>query len=401
MNRHRTVAAITAAFGQIVEQAATAAVADAGIQFARPDTASTEPRVYIYLYQVAVNASARNLELPVRSSNGTARQRPFVALDLHYLLTFVGDERKLQPQRMLGSVLSTVHARPLLSPAEIRRAQASANEPALIGDDLEIPVVDVGITPLGLSLEDLSKVWSVFFQTPYALSTAYRASMALLEADIVIQPPLPAQRPRAESGFLSHPVIAQIVSEAGQYQPIDVDTTLVITGVRLRGEQTLVRLAGNDVEPAQTAANRVSLPVPAGAHVVGVHTVRIVHRPWDAAPDDATNEIESNMASFVLQPRVSGVSLTGTIVSVEVIPAVQRGQRAEVLIDQLEVAKPAVHRLECLDFEGDASSVLQAEMTGVGPGAYAVRVRVDGITSRIDIDVASDTVVHRVEVPVP
>jgi hypothetical protein len=401
MNRHRTVAAITAAFGQIVEQAATAAVADAGVHFARPDTAGAEPKVFIYLYQVTPNAAARNLDLPVRSSDGTARQRPFVALDLHYLLTFVGDEKKLQPQRMLGSVVSTVHSRPLLSPEEIRRAQASATDPALIGNDLEVPIVDVRFTPLGLSLEDLSKVWSVFFQTPYALSVVYRASMALLEADIPIQPPLPAQRPRGESGFLSHPEIAQVISAEGQYYPITADTTLVITGIRLRGEQTLVRVAGSDVEPGQATANRITLPVPIAAHVVGVHSVRIVHRPWDAAPDDAANEIESNMVSFILHPRVTGRALAGAILSVDVTPAIRAGQRAEVLLDQLDVEKPAVHRLQCTPFEGDTTSILQADLTDVGPGTYAVRVRVDDVTSRIDIDLANDTVVHTVEIPTP
>ena len=399
MTRHRTVAAITAAFGQIVEQAAAAAVGNAGVHFARPDTAGAEPKVFIYLYQVTPNAAARNLDLPVRTSDGIARQRPFAALDLHYLLTFVGDEKKLEPQKMLGSVVSTMHARPLLSPEAIRKARPSINEPILIGDDLEVPIVDVRFTPLGLSLEDLSKVWSVFFQTPYALSLVYRASMALVEADIPILPPLPAQRPRADSGFLSHPEITQVISSEGQYQPITVDTTLVITGVRLLGEQTLVRVAGSDVAPGQTTASRITLPVPAAAHVVGLHSVRVVHRSWDAGPGDAANEVQSNMASFVLHPRVTGADLDGAIVNVDVTPAIRQEQRAEVLLDQLGVEKPAAHRLECIPFVDEATNTLQADLSRVGRGIYAVRVRVDGVTSRIEIDLASDTVVHTVEVP--
>ncbi len=401
MNRHLTVAAVTAAFGQIVEQAATEAVADAGVHFARPDTTGTEPKVYIYLYQTVVNPAARNLELPVRSSAGVARQRPFTALDLHYLLTFVGDESKLQPQRMMGSVASSVHGRPLLSPAAIRQARVSAAEPPLIGDDLDVPVVDVNLTLLGLSLDELSKVWSVFFQTPYGLSVVYRASMVLLEADVSVQPPLPAQRPRGESGFLAHPAVARVVAEAGQYQPITVDSTLLILGTRLQGEQTLVRVAGTDVEPAQTTASRITLPVPVSAHVVGAHTVRVVHRPWDAVADDASNEVESNAVSFVLIPKVTDVSSAGALVSVDISPVARSEQRAEVLLDQLDVENPASYRLACLAFEGDSTSNLQADLTGVVPGRYAVRVRVDGIASRIDIDLDTDTVVHVVEVPLP
>lgn len=401
MSRHLTVAAVTAAFGRIVANAATAAVNEASVHYARPDTAGVEPKVYIYLYQVTPNAAARNLELPVRSTDGTARQRPFVALDLHYLLTFVGDEKKLQPQTMLGSVVSLINSRPVLSPAEIRIARMPGDDLPLVGSDSDIPIVDVRFTPLGLSLEDMSKVWSVFLQTPYALSVVYRASMALVEADVPILPALPAQRSRGSSGFLANPAIAQVMAIEGQYQPITASGTLLITGVRLQGEQTLVRVAGSDVQPAQLTATRVTLPVPAAAQVVGIHPVRIVHRPWDAAPEDTTNEIESNVASFVLYPHVTSVTLDGTILSVTVTPVIRQEQRGEVLLDQLGVEKPVAYQRRRLPPTDVSSSTLQIDLSGVAGGTYAVRVRVDGFTSLVEIDGETETVVHTVEVPAP
>jgi hypothetical protein len=403
MSRHLTVAAVTTAFGRIVANAATTAVNEASVHYARPDTAGVDPKVYIYLYQVTPNAAARNLDLPVRSGDGTARQRPFVALDLHYLLTFVGDEKKLQPQTMLGSVVSLVNSRPVLSPAEIRIARMPGDDLPLIGADNDIPVVDVRFTPLGLSLEDMSKVWSVFLQTPYALSVVYRASVVLVEADIPIQPALPAQRPRGQSGFQSDPAIAQVMSSAGQYRPITADGTLQITGVRLQGEQTLVRVDGVDAQPAQVSATRITLPVPAAAHAVGMHAVRIVHRPWDAAPEDATNEIESNVASFVLYPDVTSVSRdeTENILSVAVTPSIREEQRGEVLLDQLDAERPRVYQRHRLPPAGGSSSTLQIDLTGVEAGTYAVRVRVDGFTSLVEIDPETEAVVHTVEVPAP
>lgn len=398
MNRHRTIAAVTAAFGQIIDEAATSAVASAVVNYARPDTAGIEPKVYIYMYQVTPNAAARNLEMPVRDSGGVGKQRPFVALDLHYLITFVGDEKKLQPQEMLGSVVGAVHARPLLSPEEIRNAQVSATDPPLIGDDDEVPVVQVRFTPLGLSLEELSKVWSVFFQTPYSLSVVYRASVVLVEADIPIRPSLPAQGTRGTAGPIANPVVAQVMAAAGVYQPITIDSTLVITGKRLRGEQTLVRFAGGDVAPAQINENRITLPVPAVAQVVGLQSVRIVHRPWDAAPGDASNEIESNLASFALHPRVTGVTLAGTTLSVDVTPAVAQAQRADVLLDQLGVDVPAFHQFRRLAFVGESATTLQFDITGVAVGTYGVRVRVDGAASLMEIDQNTGTAIHTVEV---
>ena len=397
MSRHRTVTAVTAAFGQIIEEAATDAVASAVVNYARPETTGIEPKVYIYMYQITPNAAARNLELPVRDTGGTGKQRPFVALDLHYLLTFVGDEKKLQPQDMLGSVVGAVHARPLLSPAEIRSAQVSATDPPIIGDDDEVPVVQVRFTPLGLSLEELSKVWSVFFQTPYSLSVVYRASVVLVEADIPIRPSLPAQRSQGSAGPLANPVVAQVISEAGVYHPITTASTLVITGKRLRGEQTLVRFAGGDVAPAQVSGTRITLPVPAVAQVVGLQSVRIVHRPWDAAAGDASNELESNLASFALHPKVTGVALSGTTLSVDVTPAIGEAQRADVLLDQLFVDAPAFHQVRRLDFTGQTTT-LQFDLTGIAAGTYGVRVRVDGAASLLEIDQDTGTVVHTVEI---
>jgi hypothetical protein len=313
------------------------------------------------------------------------------------LLTFVGDEKKLEPQRMLGSVISAIHARPVLSPSEIRSAQASATDPPLIGDDDDIPIVEARFIPVGLSLDELSKVWSVFFQTPYGLSIVYRASVAVIEADISIRPPLPAQRSKGSGGIMNHPVIAQVMATDGLYQPITPASTLLITGQRLRGEQTLVRFAGGDVEPEQIADTRITLPVPTEAHMAGLHSVRIIHRPWDASPGDTGSDTESNLASFVLYPQVSGVTLTGTDLDVAVTPPVQQAQKAELLLDQLDVDSPVAHQLRRLEFAGGSATTLQFDLTGVAPGRYAVRIRIDGAASRIEIDQATETIIHTVQ----
>ena len=68
--------------------------------------------VNVFLYQVTPNAAWRNADLPTRRANGDLIQRPQAALDLHYLLTFYGDESLLQPQRVLGSVVRTLHCGP-------------------------------------------------------------------------------------------------------------------------------------------------------------------------------------------------------------------------------------------------------------------------------------------------
>ena len=61
----------------------------------------------------------------------------------------------------------------------------------LAGSNLHEAVEQVRFSPLSLSLEDQSKLWSVFFQTPHAVSVAYQASVVLIESDEARSRPCP------------------------------------------------------------------------------------------------------------------------------------------------------------------------------------------------------------------
>ena len=87
-----------------------------------------------------------------------------MALDLHYLLSFHGDEAKLEPQRLLGSVARTLHAHPVLTREMIQDTLQDPLFGFLAGSDLADQVEPVKFTPSFLSLEELSKLWSVFLR---------------------------------------------------------------------------------------------------------------------------------------------------------------------------------------------------------------------------------------------
>ena len=130
MSNHLAIATVTAALGQIAHAAAQSAVAGVGLHFGRPTppTSDLERRkIHVYLYQVTPNAALRNSDLPTRKSNGKLARRPQAALDLHYLLTFYGDDQTLEPDRMLGAVERDLHARPVLSAQAIQDAIDAVN----------------------------------------------------------------------------------------------------------------------------------------------------------------------------------------------------------------------------------------------------------------------------------
>jgi hypothetical protein len=191
MSNYLAIATVTAALSRALQAALGADVPGALVTTVRPDGPSSgvpETGANLFLYQVTPNSSWRNNDLPTRRPDGTLVQRPQVAIDLHYLLSFYGVEADLEPQRLLGSTIRTLHAKPVLTRQEI---QNTVNTISFLNDsDLAEEVESVKFTPIPLNLEELSKLWSVFFQTPYVLSVAYEASVVLISTE---QRPVMAQ----------------------------------------------------------------------------------------------------------------------------------------------------------------------------------------------------------------
>ncbi|MGW0209345.1 DUF4255 domain-containing protein [Streptomyces sp. NPDC003233] len=145
-----------------------------------PTDPPAEPTITIFLYQVTPNASLRNVDAPTRAADGTVLTRPAAALDLHYLISFYGDEAELVPQRLLGCVVRTLHESPVLSSAMI---EAAAEQPYLQGSDLADSPQRVRFTPTALDIDDTSKLWGMLYQnnTPYALSLIYQGIAVLID----------------------------------------------------------------------------------------------------------------------------------------------------------------------------------------------------------------------------
>lgn len=202
MSNSLAIATVTAALAAQITQSIQSVVSGAQVMIGRPQATTPQDAahwVQLFLYQVVPNAALRNADLATRNSSGKLVQRPQVALDLHYLLAFNGDEKELEPQRMLGAVARDLHANPILLPGSLENAINSW--PLLTGSNLHEQSERVKITSLSLSLDELSKLWSVFFQTPYSLSLAYNASLVLIETDDLVEPALPVlQRGQNDRG---------------------------------------------------------------------------------------------------------------------------------------------------------------------------------------------------------
>lgn len=404
MSSFLAIATVTAALQQVLQGPVKAAVNNATVGFNRPDASSAPPGnpiVNVYLFQVTPNSSYRNVDLPTRRPDGTLVQRPQTALDLHYLLTFHGDDSQLEPQRMLGAVAVALEVQPLLSTQNI--TDAASHFTFLAGSGLESQIERVKFTPLALSLEEFSKLWSVFFQVEYALSVAYQASVVLLQAEEAPQEDMPVKASNVYVAPLRWPSIDRVVSQAGAQLPITTNTTLLIQGQQLRGDTTLVLMEDQEFAPVTVSDTQVTLPLPASVHP-GMQGVQILQKMQMGTPATSHRGFESNVAPFVLRPTITGLLASvspppgGVDVTLTVTPNIGIGQRAVLVLNNASAFPPTAFTSVPVVSLTDSSQIV-IHIDGVPAGNYLTRVQIDGAESAFTVDASNNFVGPTVTIP--
>ncbi|MEU9894720.1 DUF4255 domain-containing protein [Streptomyces phaeochromogenes] len=150
-----------------------------------------EPTITVFLYQVTPNTSQRNNDLPTRASDGTLLKRAAAALDLHFVISAYGEESELVGQRLIGSVVRTLHEIPVL-PKDI--IELAGEKSYLASSDLAEAAQRVRFSPTVMDIDETSKLWGMLHQTPYTLSVVYQAALVFIEGREVPVPAKPVER---------------------------------------------------------------------------------------------------------------------------------------------------------------------------------------------------------------
>jgi Pvc16 N-terminal domain len=379
------IAAVTATLQSTLQESVQGDVAGATVTTVRPaegeNTNLPTTGVNVFLYQVTPNPHWRNNDLPARRGDGALVQRPQAAVDLNYLFSFYGGDVMLEPQRLMGSTLAFLHSQPLLTREQIETAVADNSRPFLAGSDLAEQVDLVRFAPLALSLEDLSRLWSVFFQIKYVLSIAFRASVVLIERQETPEPMLPAREVAVTAQPLRRPRIRRVRAAAGEDEPILPGEAIRVEGDELRAEVMRVDVDGSEVAVDEVIADALVVTLPAGL-AAGAHSLQVRHGADLPGSPEPHLVFASNVAPFVVLPRVTGVEVDGATITVEVEPDVGAEQLVtlELLTDE-----GVVHTFLAPEREADAAEV-EFDIEGVAAGTYVVRVRVDGAGSPVETD---------------
>ncbi|MDX2506089.1 MAG: DUF4255 domain-containing protein [Gammaproteobacteria bacterium] len=346
------------------------------------DGVLAQPQLNIYMYMATPNTGWNNQCLPSRNSQGQRTNNPALALDLHYLLTAYGIE-DLQAEILLGHAMQLLHENPVPNRTVINDALNSLQVPlqTLSTSGLAEQVEQIKFTPEYMNTEEMSKLWTAA-QSNYRPTAAYEATVVLIETEEPVQSALPVRERTVNVISLQRPTIETVTPER-----IEVGAELVLQGQNLAGDATQLRFGETLIspEPEDVFNQQITLILPATLSA-GIQGVQVVHELNIGIPPTPHRGVESNVAPFVLLPRIETNPIPnvaqGNTLTIEVTPPVTRRQRASIMLGEQEIKIPP---------RPDTDPVITTELefpipAGFGSGDFLVRLRIDGAESVLSVD---------------
>ncbi len=406
MSNYLAIATVTATLQRILQAAVQEEVYGTRVTTARPNSiegGSPETTINIYLYLVTPNTAYSNADIYPRRPSGELAKRTQAALDFQYLLSFYGNEVELEPQRLLGCVVRTVQDSFTITREMISETLSDPTFSFLAGSDLTEQIEPIRVTPTEVSVENLSKLWSVFFQTPYTLSATYKATVVFIEGVEPGARALPVRTRRPLVMPFDQITIERVISQEGALEPIVANSTLVILGRRLYDPITSIRIGGVEIPIQAEKDGKITFPltlVPPRVLRAGVQSLQVVHPGPRLHVTGPYRGIESNLASFVLRPTITGVRVSnvevrgdGTCsadVTVEFDVTLNPGQLVVLILNEWSIDNPVASMFKASPREEEAVE-LTIPVEKVKPGEYLVRVQVDGAESLLNSDTEPDS----------
>ena len=348
----------------------------------------TASQVNLFLYQVVTNAAWSNQDLPFQVRPGETAPPP-LALNLHFLMTAFGSgeaDNDAMSLRVLGSAMSVLHSHPLLGRDEIKDA--------LPETELDHQIERIRITSLPISVDELSKLWTVF-QAPYRTSVAYEVTVVLIDSRRSAPSPLPViKRGEPDRGPMVTARMTPSLSrvELPNSQPairlgeqfglvgdrLGLGDSAVVSSPQLVEEIVLDPIGGDDGKLLFQVADLPDDDQAFAKWCPGFFNAAIRREGSDGLPP-----ISSNSLSLAVAPRivVAVDSIAGSTVnlSVECAPRIRPAQRVVLLFGDRQVPLPPEARINPPD-EAEPTQ-LNVSVNDAVKGDHVVRLRVDGVDS--------------------
>lgn len=403
MSNSLAISTVSAAFLRRILSAANAVVPNAKVRLGPPTAKLSDdglPLVNLHLYRVEPNATHTNDHLPSRGAAGLMRNPSKLALNLHYVMSFYGDHDAFEPDHMLGEVMLALEHEPALSKTTV--ASAIADSEALEDSDLVDALARLRVTRQLMTIDDFSKVWSIFYQVPYTLSLAYEVNHVMIESADTTPVPTPVAHPGLWVAPMSSLRLDNAGAKEGSSIPPVWGGALHVQGQGLGKAELALEVDGTALVMTGVGQGETSLSIPLDSATFGAPSLDVgVHRLQAIAPKSSVDQpnhlrARSNALAFALAPTITlgavaappgGITATGSI-AITFSPGIQPDQEVRLLLDRRgggasgQVVLPGRDLIEV----GPAVTNLSFDFTDLLRGRHLVRADVDGLLSPVIID---------------
>lgn len=375
------------------------------------------PLLNLFLYQVGRNSGWHNRNARTHDSDGHRIAAPPLAIDLRYLITAYGSSA-YQPEALLAHALIALHDRPVLTPGYIADSLKLPGNPAKIekqiaASGLAEQVESVQLSIDNFSVDELARLWSGL-QLGLRPSVSLLATVLLLSSRRRPQPAPPVTSRTLTTVALTRPVIESVAAEDGANLPIEPGIRIVVSGQSLSGESMELLIGGADATamidetaPGYPATLTVELPAALPAEMLtGVQTAQVRHGVQVADEPAPRPLIASNLATFLLRPRVTAAAQdAGPVRAVLVDFAHELGDRqpVQIILEEIVAGVATGNRFAAIAPEGNPDVAPPKEAprparvdlrrvwagTSAPAGTFRVLASVDGIAS-VPHAIASD-----------
>jgi len=398
MSNSQAIAGVTVMLDFLITEGVTQELGSGDVDIVTtkpPDKAREEGQennqINIFLYQTSPNSAWRNQDMPTKVKPGETGKPP-LALNLYYLITAYGKENDdTESHKILGVAMGVLHDRPLIRSQDIERAIANGSglledpKKTLLEDsNLKNQMERISVTPITLSLEEISKLWGTF-QTQYRISAAYKVSVVLIESKISVKTPLPVLRrgfddrgPGSQTGTIPPlPSLTAVKLPPNEFY-FTVGKGLILEGYNLENSET-VEFAHPHLEnpivldTGEVSDTQIRVTLDGSKQwLAGFYTVTVQVKEGDGDP---YRYRVTNSMTFPLVPEVTAITYPDGVdqLTLTCNTLVKAGQEVALLLGDRAIP----YQFSA----GEQTQSLTFDVRNVPPGTYVVRLRVDGVDS--------------------
>ncbi len=375
-------------------------------------------RLNIYMWHATRNPGWANMRMPARTQAGARQDSPYLALDMHFILTATGAE-ELNAEILLGYGMQVLHETPVLTRDAVRDSLGAAGGPVdaallpaahqfIVDSDLADQFEQIRITPAvpdtenPMQLEGISNLWSAF-SAPLRPSALYHVSCVLIESRAPVRSALPVLTLGGRTAQLRRPFITRVSrlpeGAGGARDPIgsvEPGDWVAIEGTSLASELMRVRLGDRvlRVDAANAANARVDVQLPADIQA-GLTAVQIEHlfTPEGGGADrlwEMSNTQPVVIAPLLAAHAVNGAAAAGRFtgdVTATLAHPVGADQVAAMLFNPLPGSAEVAFSVRCRARDA-VGTELVADVRDVAAESYLIRVEVGGAASALTMGAA-------------